>query len=190
MRIWDRWDDNERAAAIRVAGLLVAALTVFVFIATASYLFHWQQDMSLFEGGAASEIGNAAGKVGNRTGYFLVCELFGLGSFALLLILAAVSIRLLSHKWRQSLVKTGLIALFGACIASLAFAFIGELASLGDIFGGGLGGRCGATIVSWAEEQVGVPVTGIIIVVLIVALLIFSSRGFSRWLATVGCKKK
>ena len=190
MRIWDRWDENERAAAIRVAGLLVAALTVFVFIATASYLFHWQQDMSLFEGGAASEIGNAAGKVGNRTGYFLVCELFGLGSFALLLILAAVSIRLLSHKWRQSLVKTGLIALFGACIASLAFAFIGELASLGDIFGGGLGGRCGAKIVSWAEEQVGVPVTGIIIVVLIVALLIFSSRGFSRWLATVGCKKK
>lgn len=190
MRIWDRWDENERAAAIRVAGLLVAALTVFVFIATASYLFHWQQDMSLFEGGAASEIGNAAGKVGNRTGYFLVCELFGLGSFALLLILAAVSIRLLTHKWRQSLVKTGLIALFGACIASLAFAFIGELASLGDIFGGGLGGRCGAKIVSWAEEQVGVPVTGIIIVVLIVALLIFSSRGFSRWLATVGCKKK
>lgn len=190
MRIWDRWDENERAAAIRVAGLLVAALTVFVFIATASYLFHWQQDMSLFEGGAASEIGNAAGKVGNRTGYFLVCELFGLGSFALLLILAAVSIRLLSHKWRQSLVKTGLIALFGACIASLAFAFIGELASLGDIFGGGLGGRCGAKIVSWAEEQVGVPVTGIIIVVLIVALLIFSSRGFSRWLATVGCQKK
>lgn len=190
MRIWDRWDENERAAAIRVAGLLVAALTVFVFIAAASYLFHWQQDMSLFEGGAASEIGNAAGKVGNRTGYFLVCELFGLGSFALLLILAAVSIRLLSHKWRQSLVKTGLIALFGACIASLAFAFIGELASLGDIFGGGLGGRCGAKIVSWAEEQVGVPVTGIIIVVLIVALLIFSSRGFSRWLATVGCKKK
>lgn len=190
MRIWDRWDENERAAAIRVAGLLVAALTVFIFIATASYLFHWQQDMSLFEGGAASEIGNAAGKVGNRTGYFLVCELFGLGSFALLLILAAVSIRLLSHKWRQSLVKTGLIALFGACIASLAFAFIGELASLGDIFGGGLGGRCGAKIVSWAEEQVGVPVTGIIIVVLIVALLIFSSRGFSRWLATVGCNKK
>lgn len=190
MRIWDRWDENERAAAIRVAGLLVAALTVFVFIATASYLFHWQQDMSLFEGGAASEIGNAAGKVGNRTGYFLVCELFGLGSFALLLILAAVSIRLLSHKWRQPLVKTGLIALFGACIASLAFAFIGELASLGDIFGGGLGGRCGAKIVSWAEEQVGVPVTGIIIVVFIVALLIFSSRGFSRWLATVGCKKK
>lgn len=190
MRIWDRWDENERAAAIRVAGLLVAALTVFVFIATASYLFHWQQDMSLFEGGAASEIGNAAGKVGNRTGYFLVCELFGLGSFALLLILTAVSIRLLSHKWRQSLVKTGLIALFGACIASLAFAFIGELASLGDIFGGGLGGRCGAKIVSWAEEQVGVPVTGIIIVVLIVALLIFSSHGFSRWLAMVGCKKK
>ncbi len=190
MRFWDRWDENEKAAAIRVAGLCVAALTLFVFIATASYLFHWEQDMSLFEGGPASEIGNKAGRAGNRTGYFLVCELFGLGSFALLIILAAVSIRLLARKWSQSLIKTALIALFGACISSLAFAFIGNLASLDNIFGGGLGGRCGAKVVNWAEEQIGIPVTGVAIAVLFIALLIFSSKRFSRWLATAGSRKK
>lgn len=190
MRVWDRWDENEKTAAIRIAGLCVAVLTLFVFIATASYLFHWEQDMSLFGDGTASEIGNKAGKAGNRTGHFLVCELFGLGSFALLIILSAVSIRLLTRKWSQSLVKTGLIALFGACISSLAFAFIGNLASLDNIFGGGLGGRCGAMAVSWAEEQVGVPVTGVMIVVLFIALMIFSSKRFSRWLATAGSSKK
>lgn len=190
MRIWDRWDENEKAAAIRVAGLSTAVLAVFVFIAIISYLFHWEQDMSLFTGGSTAEIGNAAGKIGNRTGYFLVCELFGLGSFALLIILTAVSIRLLARKWSQSLIKTGLITLFSACISSLAFAFMGKLASLDNMFGGGLGGRCGEKAVNWAEEQIGVPVTGIVIVVLFIALLIFSSKRFSRWLATTGSSKK
>lgn len=190
MRIWDRWDENEKAAAIRVAGLSTAVLAVFVFIAIISYLFHWEQDMSLFTGGSTAEVGNAAGKIGNRTGYFLVCELFGLGSFALLIILTAVSIRLLARKWSQSLIKTGLITLFSACISSLALAFIGELASLDNMFGGGLGGRCGEKAVNWAEEQIGVPVTGIVIVVLFIALLIFSSKRFSRWLATAGSSKK
>ncbi len=190
MRIWDRWDENERAAAIRVAGLFTAVLAVFVFIAIISYLFHWEQDMSLFTGGSAAEVGNAAGKIGNRTGYFLVCELFGLGSFALLIILTAVSTRLLTRKWSQSLIKTGLITLFSACISSLAFAFIGKLASLDNIFGGGLGGRCGAKAVGWAEEQIGVPVTGIVIIVLFISLLIFSSKRFSKWLATSGSRKR
>ena len=190
MRIWDRWDENEKAAAIRVAGLFTAVLAVFVFIAIISYLFHWEQDMSLFTGGSTAEVGNAAGKIGNRTGYFLVCELFGLGSFALLIILTAVSIRLLARKWSQSLIKTGLITLFSACISSLAFAFIGKLVSLDNMFGGGLGGRCGAKAVDWAEEQIGAPVTGIVIIVLFTALLIFSSKRFSRWLATAGSSKK
>ena len=190
MRIWDRWDDNDKAAAIRIAGLFAAVLTIFVFIATTSYLFHWEQDMSLSGGAGIQKVGNAAGKMGNRMGYLLVCELFGLGSFALLLILAAVSVRLLSRKWSQSLIKTGLIAIFGAFISSLAFAFCGRLASLDNIFGGGLGGRCGAKVVVWAEEQVGVPVTGIIILVLIISLLRLSSKRFSRWIASAGRKKE
>ena len=147
MRLFKNWDKEEKASAVRILGLVMAALTVFMLIASVSYLFHWKQDMSLLAGADASDagqaVGNAAGRLGFRTGYLLVCELFGMGSFCLLLILGAVTVRLLLHRWRRSLVKTALIALFGAFISSLLFAYCGRLAGLDDIFGGGLGGRCG-----------------------------------------------
>lgn len=190
MGLWDRWDEDEKAASIRAAGLCAAVLAVFVFLSSASYLLHWQQDMSLMGESGAAEVGNVAGKAGNSTGHFLVCELFGLGSFALVIIPAAVSIRLLKRRWEGSLVKSVLVALFGASISALAFAFVGGLLSLDNVFGGGLGGRCGARAVAWAEEQAGAMVTGISIAVLFVILLIFSSKKFTRWLATVGEKKE
>ena len=91
-RIWKSWDEEERAAAVRIAGLCVAALTLFIFISTFSYLFHWREDMSLLGDPAAMDasraVGNVAGKLGFRTGHLLVCDLFGLGSFSLLIILA------------------------------------------------------------------------------------------------------
>ncbi len=187
MKLWSSWDEEDRAAAVRIAGFVVAAFAVFILIATVSYLFHWEEDMSLLSApGSSAAAGNAAGKVGVRAGNLLVCELFGLGSFALLVILTAVSVRLIAHKWKQSLLKTTLIALFGAFIASLALAFCGHLAALDNIFGGGLGGRCGEKVVLWAEEQLGVPVTGIAIGVLILSFLFLSSRRFGRWFASVG----
>ncbi len=191
MRFLSSWDEEDRASAVRITGFVVAAFAIFILIATASYLFHWEQDMSLMSasGSEGAEVGNAAGKIGVRTGHLLVCELFGLGSFALLIILTAISVRLIAHKWKQSLLKTTLIALFGAFISSLTLAFCGHLASLDNIFGGGLGGRCGEKVVLWAEEQVGVPVTGILIGVLILAFLFLSSRRFSRWFASIGQHK-
>ena len=194
MRIWRTWDEEERAAAVRIAGLCVAALTLFIFISTFSYLFHWQEDMSLLGDpdamDASRAVGNAAGKLGFRTGYLLVCELFGLGSFALLIILTAVSGRLLAHRWMNSLVKTTLIALFGACIASLVLAYAGQLAGLDLLFGGGLGGRCGAYVVNWAENLFGPIVTGLFLVILVAAFLFFSSKRFNRWFASIGVKKE
>lgn len=190
MRIWKTWDEEEKASAVRIAGLCVTALTVFILIATVSYLFSWKQDMSLLTDKAAlkaaEDVGNAAGKLGLRTGHLLVCELFGLGSLSLLIILTAISVRLLAHKWSYSLVKTTLIAVFGAFISSLLLAFCGKIAGLPYIFGGGLGGRCGAFVVQWACLTLGDVVCGIFIVILIAAFLFFSSRRFNRWVAGLG----
>ncbi len=194
MRIWRSWDEEERAAAVRIAGLCVAALTLFIFISTFSYLFHWREDMSLLGDPDAMQagraVGNAAGKLGFRTGHLLVCDLFGLGSFSLLIILTAVSVRLLSHRWPYSLLKTTLVALFGAFFSSLALAFAGKRAELDLLFGGGLGGRCGVTVVDWAENLFGPIVTGLFVVILIAAFLFFSSKRFNRWFASIGVKKE
>ena len=190
MKFFKNWDEQEKASAVRIAGLLVGALAVFVLIACMSYLFHWKEDMSLLNDPeamkSAQAVGNAAGKLGFRTGHLLVCELFGLGSFALLVILTAVTVRLLLGKWRYSLMKTCLIACFGAFIVSLIFAYCGHLIGIEDIFGGGLGGRCGIYVVLWAENLFGTVVTGLFVLILLAAFLFFSSRRFNLWFASLG----
>ena len=192
MRIWNTWDEQEKASALRITGLCVAALTVFILIATISYLFHWQQDMSLLGDPsgmkATQEVGNAAGKLGFKAGNLLVGKLFGLGSFGLLVILTAISVRLLTHRWSYSLTKTTVIALFGAFISSLVLAFIGRLAGLDYVFGGGLGGNCGANVVNIGINLVGAIVTGFLILVLLAAYLFFSSTRFTHWLGGLGNK--
>lgn len=190
MRIWDTWDEQEKESAIRITGLCVAALTVFILIATVSYLFHWQQDMSLLGDPSAmkatQDVGNAAGKLGFKAGNLLVGKLFGLGSFGLLVILTAISARLLSHKWNYSLPKTAVIALFGAFISSIVLAFIGRLAGLDYIFGGGLGGNCGANMVNIGINLFGTAMTGIIAMILVAGFLFFSSKRFTHWLGSLG----
>ena len=194
LRIWKSWDEEERASAVRIAGLCVAALTLFIFIASLSYLFHWKEDMSLLGDPAAMDagrrVGNAAGKLGFKTAHLLVGDLFGLGSFALLIILAAVSARLLVHKWINSLLKTTLIALSGAFVASLVLAYIGRLAGLDTVFGSGLGGRCGASVIAWAFNLFGPIVTGLFVLILVAAFLFFASKRFNRWFASLGERKE
>ena len=193
MRFWKKWDDRERTTAVRITGIFTAAFTIFAIIATVSYLFHWKQDMSLLSDPAMMDIsnavGNKAGKLGLRFGHFLVSDLLGLGSFALIVILAAVSIRLVAQKWSYSLSKTCLVALFGAVISSITLAFIGNLVGLNDVFGGGLGGGCGASISNWSVNLFGYPVTAVFIAALIIGWLFFSSRRFTDWICSLGRKE-
>lgn len=191
MRIWKNWDEEEKAVAVKLTGAFFLVAAIFVFISIVSYLFSWKQDASLLSGGSIMENAtNAAGSLGFRTGHFLVSELFGIGSLALLIILLAISVRLLSGKWQSSLARTGIITLFGAFMASLALSYIGSLLGMETAFDGGLGGRCGAFCITWMTRTLGVIVTGLVIAALIAIFLVLSSKKFSRWLSTLGSGKK
>ena len=188
MRIWKNWDEEEKAVAVKLTGAFFLVAAIFSIV---SYLFSWKQDASLLSGGSIMENAtNAAGSLGFRTGHFLVSELFGIGSLALLIILLAISVRLLSGKWQSSLARTGIITLFGAFMASLALSYIGSLLGMETAFDGGLGGRCGAFCITWMTRTLGVIVTGLVIAVLIAIFLVLSSKKFSRWLSTLGSGKK
>lgn len=191
MRIWKNWDEEEKAVAVKLTGAFFLVAAIFVFISIVSYLFSWKQDASLLSGGSIMENAtNAAGSLGFRTGHFLVSELFGIGSLALLIILFAIAVRLLSGKWQSPLARTGIITLFGAFMASLALSYIGSLLGMETAFDGGLGGRCGAFCITWMTRTLGVIVTGLVIAVLIAIFLVLSSKKFSRWLSTLGSGKK
>ena len=190
---WRNWDEAERNTARKILGLAVAALGVFVLTASVSYLFHWRQDMSLLGDpsmmNSGVDVGNAAGKLGYRTGYLLIGRLFGLGSFALLVILAAISARLFSGKWNHSLLKTILIAASGAVLASVILAFAGGIAGAGNAFGGGLGGQCGAQIVLWSKNLFGSLITALLILIVLCCWLFLCSRRFSDWVYGLGTGK-
>ncbi len=174
------WDENQRASAVKLLGLVVAALALFILIATVSYLLHWKQDMSFVPG---QQVANAAGSLGYRTGKFFVCDFLGLGSFALLIILVAIAVKLLTGRWIGSFAKTVLLTLTGAFVASLLLAFIGQLAGLGNAFGGGLGGALGAQITGWGMRVLGPIITGVAILLLVGLWLFFTSSRFNGWLA-------
>jgi len=187
---WDNWDDDRKESATRLIGLCVAAVALFFTIATISYLFNWKQDMSLLSApglaDSSHEAGNAAGKIGAKAGHLLVADLFGLGSLALVVILFAVSARLIAGEWKHSLIRIALISLSGAFIWGIALAFIGSILKFEGMFGAGLGGECGNFITEKMSVLLGHIATGFIIIILVLSWLCASSDRFAAWLSSVG----
>lgn len=180
-------DERQLLTVRRIAGLVLAAITVFVASAMISYLFHWKEDMDLLNDTAAS-VENVSGTLGYKTGRLLIYSLFGLGSFSLVVFLAVVSVRLMIRRFNCSVIKTLGITATAAFIFSLTLAWAGEMAGIPLAFGGGLGGVCGAAAVAWSANMFGKYISGLFILVLLLCWGFFSSRRFSDWVSSLGSK--
>ncbi len=188
---WRNMDDGDKVRLTKMTGILVALLAVFTLLATVSYFFTWKADQSSLSsavGDISVEVSNVAGKMGYRWADLLVRRWFGLGSLAFVVILFAVSVRLLLHRWRYSMVKTTLLTVTGAMLSSFILAFVSDLSGLGNAFGGGLGGVCGESVVKWASVDFGNILTGFMLAFLVIVWLVLASRKFSDWLMSLGKK--
>ena len=188
---WRNMDDGDKVRLTKMTGILVALLAVFTLLATVSYFFTWKADQSSLSsavGDISVEVSNMAGKMGYRWADLLVRRWFGLGSLAFVVILFAVSVRLLLHRWRYSMVKTTLLTVTGAMLSSFILAFVSDLSGLGNAFGGGLGGECGESVVKWGSVVFGNILTGFMLAFLVIVWLVLASRKFSDWLMSLGKK--
>ncbi len=188
---WRNMDDGDKVRLTKMTGILVALLAVFTLLATVSYFFTWKADQSSLSsavGDISVEVSNVAGKMGYRWADLLVRRWFGLGSLAFVVILFAVSVRLLLHRWRYSMVKTTLLTVTGAMLSSFILAFVSDLSGLGNAFGGGLGGECGESVVKWASVVFGNILTGLMLAFLVIVWLVLASGKFSDWLMSLGKK--
>lgn len=183
MKLFKSLTPDQRAAAEKISGALVGIFAIFTFVSIVSYLLHWQADMS------GEAVSGAAGTLGYKFGRMLVCELFGLGSLAFLVILAAVTVRLLVQKWQASLIKTTLLTLGGAFVMSLILAYVSKLFGLLNLFGGGLGGHCGTFVINWATGVMGPIVVGVILFVLAVCIGMLCSPRFTHWVGKLGTSR-
>ena len=189
---WKSWDDRQRETAVKLFGLLLAVLAVYTLISCVSYLFTWKTDQSLLTSpdslSPETAVSNPSGKLGFRLGRFLICDCFGLGSIALVVILAAAAARILLHKWKYSLLKTTAVVLSGALVLSLILSWTAGLFGADNAFGGGLGGRCGAFLVGWSNNLFGRLLTLFFILVLALVWLLLVSRRFSDWFSSLGSR--
>lgn len=181
--------DKKHILLRRVVGGVLAVATLLIAVSCLSYFFTWKQDQSLLADpevikDTAKEIANFGGAWGLKIASVFVSEWFGLGSLAVIVALALVSVRCLFGKQKFPVLRYVLLALTGAMILSYALAFISIRFGLNTCFGTGLGGGCGSQMVVWSEHLVGVPVTLCLILALIAAWGYFASSRFSRWLST------
>ena len=186
---WRDMDDDDKQRLIWITGAAVAVFAVFTLLSSFSYLFTWRSDQSLrtlavLDSTAAAD--NSAGSIGFRWADFLVRRCFGLGSFILVVILFAVAVRLLFGRWHHSMLKTLLVTVSGALLASLLLAFVSTVTGLTNVFGGGLGGECGDTLVQGSIRCFGTFLTGLLLLLLLVGWLFLVSKRFSRWLTALG----
>ena len=187
-------DPDVKSLVYKAAGVLVGIFAVITLVGTVSYLFTWQADQSLeFHQNMMSQdvdVSNAGGKLGYKWGSFLVCRFLGLGSFAFAFLFAAIAYRLFFWNRSIGLFRISMICVSGAFISSLILSYISDLFSLGNLFGGGLGGYSGYAVILWMQNLLGQIVTGVVICALVVVWLVLSSRRFAHWFAVAGMEKK
>ena len=192
LKFWDTWDDRQKTGAVRALGAVLALFALFTLLAMVSYIFTWKQDQSLLRDPAMMDqavgVANLGGKLGLKWANTLIVKWFGLGSFAFLILLFAMAVRLLAGRWKRSLLKTALVTLSGALVAALLCAFIGRIAGIQTLFGAGPGGECGAHVTGWLTNLFGPAVTGILLCALTLGWLILSSKRFSDWFGSLGAK--
>lgn len=186
-------EPEKKTRLLKFIGLVSGFATVCTFVFVVSYLFTWSADQSLLtepdmmDGNVGAA--NAGSKLGYKWSRFLVQQCFGLGSFAIVYLFAAISYRLFFPDRKIGLLRISVLSLSGAFLLSLIFAFLSSLFTADTFFGGGLGGDAGRAVTMWMKNLAGPLATGLFLTVAAVAWLIFASRRFAEWFGKLGERK-
>ena len=175
---------KRRAVAVKFVGLALGVVVVMALISSISYIFHWTEDAAL-----VGDIRNGANKTGSFLGGLLMRDSFGLASFVLIVLMAFASRSLfLRERPEKMFAKTGL-ALGATVWLSTFLAYVSTLFSADCFFGGGLGGRMGSAINAQMLSLFGRVVSFCILALVLLVILVLSSRRVMDWFSTAFEKK-
>lgn len=182
------------AKFVKISGLVVLAFAILALLSSVSYLFTWEADQSLLSApdrmSQNVDVHNAAGKAGAGLGYLMICRWFGLGSFAFVLALFILAVRMLFGRRTFSVIKAILLSLTAAVISSFIFSFFSRLFNIDTLFGGGLGGQCGSYMIAWSENLFGSILTFCFLLFLLAAWFFFASDKFYDWFIRLGSRQE
>lgn len=168
-------------------GVALGLFALFTLIALISYLFTWQTDQSLLSDSAQADPAvNGGGSFGFGWARLLMTRLFGIGAFAVVVILGGASLLCLRRRvrfWRLLFV-----AAFSAVIVSLAASLTAGFFGPDLTFGEGIGGGYGTAAAGWLKNQVGIFGAYGILLLMTIILLLLSSNRFCDWFLRFGEK--
>ena len=180
----------DRKSILKISGVAVALIAFYALISSLSYLFTWKADQSLLIGeqlaGQGAEAVNAGGRTGAGLGNMLIARWCGLGSFALVAAVFVIAVRMIFGRREFPVLKTVVLAVTASMVLSFLLSFVSRTAGLDTVFGGGLGGDCGALAVNASCRQLGSVPTLLIILFLTALWTFFASRRFSEWFLSLG----
>lgn len=184
---------EKKVRLLKFLALASGVFTICTFVFVVSYLFTWSADQSLLSNPDMMDknvdVANAGSKLGYRWSRFLVEQCFGLGSFAVIFLFGAISYKLFYPEKNIALARLSILSLSGAFILSLILSFLSSLVCADTFFGGGLGGDAASAVIAWMKNLIGPLGTGLFLLVVAVAWLIFASRRFAEWFGRLGESK-
>ncbi len=173
----------------QATGVILLAFGLFLAFAFASYFFSWAKDDAVGDisfkrvlSDDSIHISNWTGRLGAALAHQFIKEWFGVASFLFILILLAVSLRLIFKTSLLPVAKTIIYSVFGILWISIAIGFfMDQQHELYTV----LAGSFGYWSVQWLKGLVGNPgiillLTGLMLVFLIVAINLQIKKFFQR----------
>lgn len=128
----------------KILGAVSVLVSLFLFLAFASYLFTWKEDMDIAQQGFSAlldndkPVSNLLGRLGAVVSYFFFVKAFGVGSFLICTFFFVVGINLLFRRKVFSIWRNLKYVTVGLMVLSVSLSFIFASSSFMS-FGGGVG---------------------------------------------------
>lgn len=160
-----------------IFGILLTGFALYLLLACVAYLFWWKTDLSLSDSQVVSNadvnVKNWSGKSGHFLAKMIIGYGFGYGAFFLPLIFGTIGLYLLNFP-KINLWKLITKFAFAAIVVSLVLGYI--FGSSDGYLGSGPGGAQGYKITEWLNSFTGKIGTGVILLALTTAYLIFALK--------------
>lgn len=165
---------------LKISGLVLLSVAVFMAFAFGSFLFSWQYDQSIAKGMSwdvflqsdPDAADNILGKLGAWVAYVFMFKGFGLAAFAFVLIFGLVGIKMLTDTTPLPIMKTVRYSFFTVVWLSLALGLI--FTDVWQILGGAFG-HFGYLYLKGLIGTVGASL-GLIVYLLVFLVAVFNIR--------------
>lgn len=157
----------------KIVGTVFLLISIFLFIAFASYLFTWKEDQAVAQQGFSAlldnekPVANLLGRLGAVVSHFFIFKAFGIASFLICTFFFVVGINLLFRRKVFSIWRNLKYVTVGLMVLSVSLSFV--FAKNEFPFGGGVGDMLNRQL----HGAVGTVGTGAILILLAVGYFIW-----------------